>query len=265
MYAFAVGDARHLPLPDECINLVVTSPPYFGLRDYEAGDVEIGGEQTVSTYVSTLCEVISECARVLTPDGSIFLNIGDKYVADSRGSGTDKKRGSNKFAPAGAGGFVGREAAPKGSLIGLPFRVALAALDLGLYWRQEIVWRKPNPLPDPVFDRCSRAHETVIHLTKSRRYFSASVPRGGHGHDVWDINVQGYRDPLGRRHPAVYPEALVERIVNGWAPVDGTVLDPFSGSGTTVAVATRLGRTAIGIDANPSFVALSQTRLERSA
>lgn len=264
MHALAVGDARYLPLPDESINLVVTSPPYFGLRDYGAGDTEIGGEPTVREYVSAISEVIAECRRVLTEDGSLFVVIGDKFVSDNRGSGKDAKRGSNKYAPAGACGFVGREEAPKGSLLGLPFRVALAAVDLGMWWRQEIIWRKPNPIPDPTaFDRCFRTHETVLHLTKSRRYFAAT--KGGHGADVWDVAVQGYRDPDGRRHPAVYPEALVARIVEGWSPEDGIVLDPFSGSGTTVAVAARLGRTAIGVDANPDFVDIACTRMEAAA
>ncbi len=260
-HALTVGDARNLPLPDESVNLIVTSPPYFGLRTYDAGECEIGGESTVAEYVSALTEVLSECRRVLTEDGSLFVVIGDKYVSDNRGSGKDSKRGGNKYAPAGAGGYVGRESAPKGSLLGLPFRVALAAVDLGYVWREEIVWRKPNPIPDPTaFDRCARTHESVLHLSKGRRYYSAT--KGGHGPDVWDIPVQGYRDPQGRSHPAVYPEALVERIVQSWCPEDGIVLDPFSGSGTTVSVSSRLGRVSIGIDANPDYVAISQTRLD---
>jgi len=262
--ALHVADARHLPLADNSVDLILTSPPYFGLRTYGDQLGEIGGEATVAEYVNAMAEVLAECLRVLTPTGSLFMVIGDKFVSDNRGSGVDKKRGSNKHAPAGQGGFVGREVAGKGSLLGLPYRVALAAVDLGYLWRQDIVWHKPNPIPDPTaFDRCARVRETVLHLTKTRRYYAAT--KGGHGPDVWSFPVQGYRDPLGRRHPAVYPEALVRHVIDRWCPPDGLVLDPFVGSGTTLAVASQLGRRVVGTDTNSEYIDIARTRVEAAS
>jgi DNA modification methylase len=172
------GDARSLPLPDECVDLIVTSPPYFGLRDYRDGDEsltgQIGSEATPQAYIAALIECTREWVRVLKPSGSLFVNLGDKYVADNRGSGVDVKRGAAKHAPAGPAGYPGREMARHKSLLGLPWRYALACTDdLGLILRRDIIWSKPNGLPESVTDRCRSSHEYVFHFTRRPRYYSA--------------------------------------------------------------------------------------------
>jgi DNA modification methylase len=258
--ACVVGDARSLPLQSSSVDLVVTSPPYFGLRAYRAGPGEIGQETRLADYLESMRSVLAEIQRVVKRDGSVFIVIGDKYVADNRGSGIDRKR-EHKHAPSGAGGFVGRDAGPKGSLMGIPARVALAAVDLGFLWRQEIVWSKPNPTPDPTGkDRAARSHETIIHLSLARKYY---VNPGADRwlKDVWEIPVQGYKDPANRRHPAVFPEEIARRLVHGWSQPGGVVLDPFVGSGTTAAVAARLGRRAVGVDLSPGFASVASDRL----
>lgn len=257
-----IGDARNVPLPDRSVNLVVTSPPYFGLRTYGLLG-EIGSETTPSEYVKAMVEVLDEMRRVLVPDGSVFLVIGDKYA---RTGGVDKKTRGVGADPGGrAHGRPVQKGVPgvrDGSLVGLPFRVALAAIDAGWVWRQEIVWRKPNPLPESVRNRCQRAHETILHLSLTNRPYSRETQRGGElGHDVWYFAVAGYKDPQGRRHPAVFPEPLVERCITDYCPPRGNVLDPFAGSGTTLAVAQRLGRVPYGVELNPEYAAIAATRL----
>lgn len=256
------GDARRVPLPDHSVDVVVTSPPYWGLRDYGTPE-EIGSESTPEEYVKALIEVLDEMCRVLKPDGSVFLVIGDKYA---RTGGVDRKvRG----AGADPGGRAHRRPVQRGvtgvsdgSLLGLPYRVALAAIDCGWLWRQDIVWAKTNPLPESVRRRCVRAHEAVLHLTRNAQHYSRPTNRGGElGRDVWTIAVQGYRDPCGVATPAVYPEELVFRILADWCPLGGLVLDPFIGSGTTGVVAIKLGLRFLGMDINKLTVATAQRRV----
>jgi DNA modification methylase len=172
------GDARNLPLADNTVDLVVTSPPYFALRSYQDGGEhyagQIGSEPTPAEFVDALLEVTSECVRVLKPSGSLWVNLGDKYVADNRGSGSDTKRKEAKWAPPGDRGYVGRETAPRKSLIGIPWRYALRCIDdLGLILRAEVIWSKPNGLPESVTDRVRRSHEQWFHFVLNPRYFSA--------------------------------------------------------------------------------------------
>ena len=172
------GNAMDLHLPDETVDLIVTSPPYFGLRSYQDGGEhyagQVGDEATPTEYLDALIACTAEWMRVLKPGGSIFVNLGDKYVADNRGSGGDKKRGEAKHAPRGALGFVGREMARQKSLMMLPQRYAIRCIDeLGLILRAEIVWSKPNGLPESVTDRVRRSHEQVFHFVKQPRYYSA--------------------------------------------------------------------------------------------
>jgi DNA modification methylase len=130
-------------------------------------------------------------------------------------------------------------------------------------WRQEIVWHKPNPLPESVRNRCQRAHETILHLALTNRPYSRATERGGElGHDVWGFGVAGYRDPHGRKHPAVFPEPLVERIVTDYCPPGASVLGPLAGSGTTLVVARRMGCVPHGIELNPEYAAIAADRLE---
>lgn len=256
-----ISDARHLPLADASVNLVVTSPPYLALRDY-GHPAEIGQEGSPARYVEAIMEVMDEMARVLTPDGSVFMVIGDKYA---RRGGVDRKvRGSVAGDPGGRAHArlpqKGLPGVPDGSLAGLPFRVALAAMDRGWIWRQEIVWHKPNPLPESVKNRGQRSHETILHLTRrASGYFTTSSQVSGH--DVWEYPVGSYRDPRGRRCPAVFPEALVARCIGGFSMPGGVVLDPFAGSGTTPVVAERMGRRGIGVELNPTWADVAQRRV----
>lgn len=171
------ANSRHLPLADNTVDLIVTSPPYFALRSYQDGGEhyagQIGDEPTPAEFVASLLEVTRECMRVLKPSGSLWVNLGDKYVADNRGSGTDVKRGGAKHAPRGPLGFVTGGMRQK-SLMGIPWRYALACIDdLGLILRAEVIWSKPNGLPESVTDRVRRSHEQWFHFTLQPRYFSA--------------------------------------------------------------------------------------------
>lgn len=252
------ADARALPLPGRSVDLVVTSPPYFGMRDYGSPD-EIGIESSPAEYVAQMMAVLAELRRVLRPQGSAFIVIGDKYA---RTGGVDRKVRGGKGEPGGRAHQRqvqrGVPGVPDKSLIGIPYRLALAAVDAGWYWRQEIVWHKPNPLPESVRDRCQRAHEVILHLTTGPRYFAAP---GARCSDVWSIPVAGYRDPLGRKHPAVFPLEIPRRIVAGYCPEGGTVLDPFAGSGTTLVAAEALGRRGIGADLSADYLAVAGDRV----
>lgn len=172
------ANALALPLADSSVDLVVTSPPYFGLRSYQDGgehyEGQIGSEATPAEFIDALIAATAEMVRVLKPSGSIFVNLGDKYVADNRGSGGDAKRGAAKWAPAGPAGYPGEGVMPRKSLMGIPWRYAIRCIDdLGLILRAEVVWSKPNGLPESVTDRVRRSHEQWFHFTRKPRYFSA--------------------------------------------------------------------------------------------
>lgn len=175
------GDARALPLRAESVDLVVTSPPYWALRAYQDGgrayDGQIGAEPTPAEYVAALLDVVRECVRVLKPTGSLFVNLGDKYAGSPSGPAGSRSpvfdgrvRSANwtSRAPRAASGV------PNKSLIGLPWRLALACVDdLGLILRRDIIWHKINGLPESVTDRCRSSHEYLFHLVKQPRYFAA--------------------------------------------------------------------------------------------
>lgn len=226
------GDARALPLPDASVDLIVTSPPYYALRSYTDGGEhyhgQIGSESTPAEYIDELIACSREWMRVLKPSGSIFVNLGDKYVADSRGSGTDIKRGQAKWAPAGPAGYPTGGMRQK-SLMLLPERYRIACVDeLGLIARAVIVWHKVNGLPESATDRVRRAHEEWVHLTKAPRYYSAvdeireptpSILRrpkttragplaGSHGTMAHDGNgmrmAEEYNNPLGKSPGSVW-------------------------------------------------------------
>lgn len=263
MPGIITGDARHMPLDGNSIDLIVTSPPYLALRDYGLPG-EIGQESSPAEYVAELMTVLDECARILKRSGSLFMVIGDKYARTGgvdrkvRGEGSDP--GGRRHARLPQKGLPG---VPDGSLAGLPWRVALAALDRGWIWRQEITWHKPNPLPESVRNRCTRSHETILHLTRhASKYVTSRLPE--ERHDVWTIPVGAYRDPQGRRHPAVFPEALARRVIEAWSESGAVVLDPFAGSGTTVVAADRCGRRGVGVELNPEWAAVARDRVART-
>jgi len=258
-----VGDARNTPLPDDSVDLIVTSPPYWSLRDYGIAG-EIGGEIDPDEYIRSLRLVLAEMHRVLKTDGNVFIVIGDKYA---RTGGVDKKVRGRGVDPGGRRHTRpvqrGVPGVPDGSLVGLPYRLALAAISDGWLWRQDIVWAKPNPLPESVRRRCVRSHETILHLTKTAQHYvrRAAEHGGACGHDVWTVRTQGYRDPGGLSTPAVYPEELVETILHQWCPPDGMVFDPFVGSGTSAIVAIRNGHRFTGMDLNAEMIDVTYRRL----
>lgn len=210
------GNALDLPLADGSVDLVVTSPPYFGLRSYTDGGAhyagQIGDEATPAEFVDALISATREMARVLKSSGSIWINLGDKYVSDNRGSAGDVKRGEAKWAPAGPAGYPGEGIMPRKSLMGIPWRYAIRCIDdLGLILRAEVVWSKPNGLPESVTDRVRRSHETWFHFTKSPRYYSAvdelrtphvdarTRPRNGGPSAAWGRDGK-LGDVTGERH-----------------------------------------------------------------
>ena len=294
-----LGDAAEQlqALDPESVHCCVTSPPYFGLRDYGVPG-QIGLETAPGEYVDKLVQVFREVRRVLRPDGTLWLNIGDSYTSGGR-----KTRGYDKIPPAWAAGH--RPGMPTGlkpkDLIGIPWMLAFALRSDGWYLRQDIIWHKPNAMPESVKDRCTKSHEYIFLLSKSARYyFDAAAIRekalesskaryksafhsgkkelAGYGRgtvapntpgmrtftgcrnkrSIWSVNTAGFRGA----HFAVYPEKLVEPCILAGCPEGGTVLDPFAGSGTTGVVSKRLRRNFIGIELNPEYREMAVERIE---
>ena len=264
-----IGDALSTlkTIPDNSIQVCVTSPPYYGLRDYRIAG-QLGQEPSPADFVAKLVEVFSEVRRVLKPDGTLWLNLGDSYAG---------KR-----------------------LLGIPWRVAFALQDDGWYLRQEIIWHKLNPMPESVKDRCTKAHETIFLLAKSARYYfnykaiqepgaaSTGKPSPRKSNSTNDSHVPGSsrhtglhkkdnpRNPALRNkrtvwtlplkpykgaHFATFPTTLIEPCIRAGSRTGDLVLDPFSGAGTTALVAKQLGRQYIGIELNPTYAVLSEKRL----
>ncbi|MEU7435677.1 site-specific DNA-methyltransferase [Streptomyces sioyaensis] len=253
-----LGDAieQMCTLPDGSVNCIVTSPPYYGLRNYGTAG-QYGLEESPAAYVETMRQVFTEARRVLADDGTLWLNLGDSYVCSPKGSesatsGLDG-RSNHLTTPAGSGGKNGGGLAAK-QLIGIPWRVAFALQDDGWILRNEIIWSKPNAMPEPVRDRQSKTHEHLFMFAKSPRNWYEKDPkcRG----DVWSLATR----PYPAAHFAVFPIDLPLRCITAGCKPGGTVLDPFSGSGTTGAAARQLGRGYVGIDLNPAYHDLAKDR-----
>lgn len=343
-------------IPDETVNCVVTSPPYWGLRDYgtaswEGGDPEhahrvhderasapgsakqassaganyvyagdcscgavrvdsqLGLEKTPEEYVCNMVEVFREVRRVLRKDGTLWLNLGDSYAGSGKGPSNSLTQAvwdsqpSRNGAQARAGAPTEWLSIPGGlkakDLVGIPWRVAFALQADGWWLRSDIIWSKPNPMPESVTDRPTKAHEYVFLLSKSERYYydadaikenanpdhasrykyafsgapEGRVDPGGHERIV----PEGEREYTGQRnrrtvweiatrpypeaHFATYPEELVKPCILAGCPEGGIVLDPFLGSGTTASVAKTAGRDWIGIELNPTYVELAKARI----
>lgn len=233
-------------LASESIDCVVTSPPYYWQRDYEVLG-QIGHESTINGYVASLVRVFSQVKRVLKKDGTVFLNLGDTYYsAKGRSHGQDgKQKGRSvmrKHLRAVDGPGLGL---PRKSLIGIPWRVALAMQADGWILRNAVIWRRPGSLPEPsAKDRPWRTYEHVFIFAKSPCYFFDRSGLLGQ-EDVWDIVARS--DNPGD-HAAPFPRELVERCLGAGCKPGGAVLDPFVGSGTTMLTAIAQGRSAIGID-----------------
>lgn len=258
-----VGDCieQMRAMPDASINCCVTSPPYYWQRDY-GHELQIGHEDTPADYVARLVEVFREVRRVLSDDATVWLNLGDSYY-----NGNGQPKGSDPRSP--SRDWIRRKARPldvaglgypKKSLLGMPWRVALALQDDGWTLRQEIIWCRETAFPEPsVKDRPHRQHETVFLLSKSRWYHfdRTALPE----ESVWHIGHE--RAAIG--HSAPFPAALVERCILAGCPAGGTVLDPFGGSGTTAGVALKHGRNAVLCELNPDYAALVPDRVRSIA
>lgn len=303
------ADAREglRALPDASVQCVVTSPPYWGLRDYGVQG-QIGLEPTLPEFVEAMTEVFREVSRVLRADGTVWLNMGDAYAGGGRGGNPEesahRKQATNTGSVTGAAKDPGKTPAglkPK-DLCGIPWRVAFALQDAGWYLRQDIIWHKPNPMPESVTDRCTKAHEYIFLLSKSVRYYYDSgaikeisttgdvrKPYGSDGawsmdgRDKWaegagqpranaKLDTRNKRSvwtvtvqPFPGAHFATFPPKLIEPCILAGCPPDGIVLDPFHGAGTTGMVALQQGRKYIGIELNPEYVELSLPRLQEAA
>lgn len=257
---------------DNCINCCITSPPYYGLRDYGV-DGQIGNKDTPEDYVNNLVEIFDEVKRVLREDGALWLNLGDGWA--------NKRIGEIK----------------QKDLIGIPWMVAFALRESGWYLRQDIIWSKGNPMPESVKDRCTKSHEYIFLLSKNRKYYynyqaikepavtkptlrdknkegyQADYAKGDrfskgeriygadgmrNKRDVWNVNTK----PCKEAHFATYPDTLIEPCVLAGCPEGGIVLDPFMGAGTTGMVARKYGRDYIGIELNAEYVDMANKRIE---
>jgi site-specific DNA-methyltransferase (cytosine-N4-specific) len=255
------GDASLVlaEMPDQCIQTVVTSPPYWSLRDYGIPG-QVGLEKSVYDFIDTLAGLFDQVRRVLRDDGTLWLNIGDTYTSGGR-----TWRAPDKKNPARAMGV--RPPTPEGlkpkDLIGVPWRLALALQERGWYLRSDIIWNKPNCQPESVGDRPTRSHEYLFLMSKSERYhYDVETVRGPNGRrlrSVWDLHTQSYPEASG--HFATFPPVLVDPCVRIGSNVDSWVLDPFVGSGTTALSAGLLGRKFIGVELNPSYLEIARRRL----
>ncbi len=294
------GDARSLPLAAGAVQCVVTSPPYFGLRDYGVAG-QLGLEATPDAYVAALVAVFREVRRVLKDDGTLWVNMGDSYA-----TGTTAKRNpttiegpevpaswSNRSQPERCGTPAGWKTK---DLLGIPWLLAFALRADGWYLRSDIIWAKPNPMPESVTDRPTKAHEYLFLLSKSERYVydadaikepstGGSHPRGAGVNPKAALSAVGSKQnasfsaavtervdhrnrrsvwtvptmPYAGAHFATFPEKLVEPCILAGCPPGGLVLDPFVGSGTVVAVAQRLGRRGVGVDLTYQDLAKTRT------
>lgn len=281
------GDCRKtlLELEDESVHCCVTSPPYWGLRDYGA-DEQIGLEEKFKDYIEIIVDVFRGVHRVLRKDGTLWLNMGDGYIGGrSGGIGSSELLGSqrNHRAARAAWEAVGGRATKSvrglkaKDLIGMPWRLAFALQENGWWLRADIVWHKPSPMPESVRDRPTRAHEYIFLLSKSKRYHydAAAIkePVTGNAHprgdlvehrnkrSVWTVA----QEPFADSHFATFPTELIKPCILAGCPDCGTVLDPFGGAGTTGLVADRLGRNAILLEANPKYCAMARERIRNDS
>ena len=266
-------------LSDNSVDCCVTSPPYYGLRDYGI-DNQVGLEETPEAYIKKLVDIFREVKRILRDDGTLWVNIGDSYAGSGKGEGSKAKRGIKAK-----------------DLIGIPWMLAFALRNDGWYLRQDIIWHKPNSMPESVIDRCTKSHEYIFLLSKSARYYfdhkaiqeiaqsppairnkldegySGMLPNGSNRfsegerlygadgkrnkRDVWVVATE----PSELSHFAMFPQKLILPCVLCGCPENGVVLDPFMGSGTTAVVAVKNLRRFIGCEINPEYIKIAEQRI----
>jgi DNA modification methylase len=267
----------------------VTSPPYYGLRDY-GHEGQIGLEETPEEYIKAMVEVFQCVWDVLEDDGTLWLNIGDSYAGNNSRASNNGRAGFGNAREK----VVNRtgEGLKTKDLIGIPWMLAFALRADGWFLRQDIIWHKPNPMPESVQDRCTKAHEYIFLMSKSQKYYydheaikepvkedwgtrdrangkyhnegTGLQPHSGleksyemaNKRSVWSVPVKPYTGA----HFAVFPSELIEPCILAGAPLGGIVLDPFMGSGTTAQVAQDLGRQYIGCELNPEYGKLQKKR-----
>ena len=274
-YRVIVGDCIESMrgLADQSVNCCVTSPPYFGLRDYGV-DGQIGLEQRAPEYIENMVSVFREVHRVLRDDGVLFVNIGDTYAGfkDGKFPPQSQSNGNQRGMPVSGAphrnkklleldGFRNKE------LMGIPWRFAFAMRDAGWCLRQEIIWSKPNYTPEKVRDRFVRSHEHMFLFTKQDNYWfdgdAVRVPDATGSDklrpDVWIVPVSKFKGA----HFATFPPALIEPCILSGCPVGGVVLDPFAGSGTTAEVSARNDRDSVMIELNPEYAMMIHHRMSK--
>lgn len=297
-----VGDCLDVlaGIPDETIQTCVTSPPYWGLRDYGV-DGQLGLESDPELYIAKLVSIFREVRRVLKDDGTLWLNLGDSYSGGGNNSNNGKPlnstQGRNRESFRRDKASVIPEIKkvtglrPK-NLVGIPWRVALALQADGWILRQDIIWHKPNPMPESVRDRCTKSHEYIFLLAKNPKYYfdhvsikepsvfnkQASAKKGSFGgkgaalkgndsfravtetrnkRSVWTITTKAYKGA----HFATFPKDLITPCILAGSKVNDIVLDPFSGAGTTGVVCKELNREYLGIEINPEYAQMAENRI----
>lgn len=259
------GDARRALelLPSGSVQTVLTSPPYWSLRDYGVQD-QIGRDDSLEAYVHSIVVAFDQVSRVLRDDGTVWLNVGDSYT-----SGNRRYRAPDRKNRARA--MDVRPPTPEGlkpkDLIGVPWRLAFALQDAGWWLRGEVIWSKPNAHPESVRDRPTKAHETVFLLSKQQDYYyntdAVKGPAGRRLRSVWEIPTEPVKRLNGHTddHPAMMPLSLARRCLSITSLPDSVVLDPYAGSGTTLIAARELGRRWVGVELKPEFVDLIERRI----
>jgi site-specific DNA-methyltransferase (adenine-specific) len=302
-------------LPDDSVDCCVTSPPYYGLRDYgtakweggsldcqhsareEAGfekwkqatnhgnsknlaksvcpkcgairiDKQIGLEDTPDMFIDKLVEVFSEVYRILKPLGTLWLNMGDTYNGSSNGRTTNlnaewcKKTMNKSGLKGGCSRTIKCDNLKDKDLIGIPWMLAFALRKAGWYLRQDIIWHKPNAMPESVKDRFMKAHEYVFLLTKSKHYYfnlGAIIENGKNKRSVWNVA----KSQCTEDHFATFPQKLIVDCIKAGCPENGIILDPFMGSGTTAVVARKLNRNYVGFELNPDYIRIANNRINK--
>ena len=278
--------------------MCVTSPPYYGLRDYGGEQYQLGQEQTPEKFIENLVNVFKQVKNVLTDDGTLWVNLGDSYYNYRPGKGQTYPKQSvsktNQDLPeSSAKRGTKLEGLKEKDLIGIPWMFAFATRADGWYLRQDIIWHKPNPMPESVRDRCTKAHEYIFLFSKNKKYFydneaikepakdwgtrdrtngkyhnegTGLQPHSGltksyekrNKRSVWSVTKKPYKGA----HFATYPAELIEPCILAGSEQGDIVLDPFMGSGTTAAVAKSLGRNYIGCELHEEYGDLIQKRID---
>ena len=243
----------------------VTSPPYYGLRDYGGEESQIGLEQTPEEFIDELVKVFREVRNVLTDDGTCWVNLGDSYYnyRPGRGQGLAKQTVSNNkqdlpdVCPRRGNKLEGFK---EKDLIGIPWMFAFAMRADGWYLRQDIIWNKPNPMPESVRDRCTKSHEYIFLFSKSQNYYfnvDAIKEETRRKRSVWNVTKKPYKGA----HFAVFPPDLIEPCILAGSEKGDTILDPFMGSGTTAMVSKKLDRYYIGCELHENYGNLIEERV----